>query len=201
MATERRLQTLIEEYKEMRAEIRATYGQYFSILFGVILSGIAVSFHLAFSDDNGWLFLFIPFMLGSWFAILTMIRSNVQHISNYIKKKENEINEISDFDFLFYERQHVSRLWDRKLLKILSLFKVIGFIVVIPVIGVLIVSVAEGVKYLKLIGFDKYSFFLPCVGYIDLFLDDIFKYSASALFFVTICLFFIIPWKVKRGDI
>lgn len=177
------LQTLIEEYKEMRNEIRAAYSQYFSILFGVILTGIGATFHLAF--NNKCLFLLIPVLICGWLAIITFITSNIQHISNYIKVLEKKVNEVCECDICFYETSHVKKLWYSRI------FIFTGLIACIPIIIVHIISIYKGFEYLS-------SHPIAVYKYIPSMQNYIFLVFSGICTVITVCLFLKVPTSITK---
>lgn len=116
--TDHKLTTLIEEYKEMRNEIRSTYSQYFSIVFGIIFSGTFGAFYIAF--DKPFLFVFVPYMVMAWICIVIIIRMNLQHIASHITLIEKEINKIVGDKVLIYESSYAKLLWFSPKLKFLA---------------------------------------------------------------------------------
>ena len=83
---------LLAEYSERRTEILSTYPQYFSILFGVIPTGILGTFYLAI--EKPYLYLTIPMMVLAWFSIALVTPLNIEHITAYIAGIETKINTI-----------------------------------------------------------------------------------------------------------
>ena len=178
-----RLDAFIEEYKEMRNEIRASYGQFFSILFGIILTGIGAAFYHAF--EKKWLFLLIPFMIMAWINIVTFIRSNIQHISSYLVDIEKRLNKTIGFEFFFYETKHAKKLWFSKLLLILA------SMVCIPLIMIYVISIDRAIQYLKI---------KPIIifGYSMLYLDIMFVAFTTIITVATIALFILMPKKYYK---
>ncbi len=134
------LSVLIEEYKEMRTEIRSSYNLYFSILFGVILTGVAAAYVFAF--QNPWVFLWIPFLICSWMCIVTYIRCNIQHISTYISNLEDKINVLCSTKHLYYESEHAAKLWFSRM------FLTLGALTIAPLLVCYGISVYKGSIYL-----------------------------------------------------
>jgi len=141
VAREQQIKALLEEYKEMRNEIRSTYGQYFSLLFGIIFTGIFVTFYYAF--EKNFLFLAVPYMITGWICLIIIIRLNIQHIAKYIKKIEIDINNKLGEDLLKYESNHAKLLWFSVKIKLIA---------VVPLALIVIVylySIYKGYIFLK----------------------------------------------------
>ncbi len=136
-----RLSVLMEEYKQMRNEIRTSYSLYFSVLFGVIFTGIIAAFLKA--PTNQWLYIVIPFLMNSWIGVVTFIRCNIQHISRYIIEIEKEINRLVKMNGLLYETEHAPSLWFSKL------FVALGAITAIPFIICYIYCLYKGYNWLS----------------------------------------------------
>jgi MFS family permease len=183
---DKQLATLVEEYKEMRNEIRASYRIYFSILFGVILTGIAATYVAAF-DDEQWLFLWVPFLICSWICIITFIRCNIQHISCYISNIERRINSLCNDKILFYETEHAAKLWFSKI------FVLLGTITIIPLIAGYGTSVYRGIQYLKV---KKMSCLVDGDTQVIIFL-----LLSIGVLVVTLGLFMMLPERIRRKKI
>ena len=177
-----RLETLLDEYKEMRNEIRASYSVYFSILFGVILTSIGAVFYAAFSKH--FLFLIIPFLISGWIGTIATITANIQHIAAYIRKIEYDINQIQGDKLLFYETSHVKRLWSS------PYFLLLGLIICVPLGIVYLVSLVKGYQYLN--SHDYYFFAL------SLRMDIIYVVSTVFLLSVVLALFFLLRRNISR---
>lgn len=149
------LAVLMDEYKEMRNEIRTSYSLYFSILFGVLFTGIIAAFVKA--ETNKWLYIVIPFLMCSWIGIVTFIRCNIQHISTYIVEIEKKINHLTSEENIYYETKHAPSLWFSRL------FVILGALTALPFIASYIFSVVKGFQWLKTINlfpYDEYIFIL-----------------------------------------
>ena len=149
------LTILMDEYKEMRNEIRTSYSLYFSILFGALFTGIIAAFVTA--NANKWMYILIPFLMCSWIGIITFIRCNIQHISTYIIEIEKKINLLTSEDNIYYETKHAPALWFSKL------FIMLGAVTSLPFIASYIFSLVKGFQWLKTVDifpYIEYLFFL-----------------------------------------
>jgi len=106
---EQQLKALLEEYKEMRNEIRSAYGQFFSLFFGIIMTGIFVTFYKAFEDE--YLFLTVPYLIAAWLCICNIIRLNIQHIAKYICSVEYGIKQLTNGSTFTYKTEYAKKLW------------------------------------------------------------------------------------------
>lgn len=172
------LSVLLEEYKEMRNEIRASYSLYFSILFGALFAGIVAAFLEATTKQ--WIYITIPFIICSWVGIVTFIRCNIQHISSYLVEIENKINIINNNKNLYYETEHAPSLWFSKL------FLFLGLITSIPLIIVYGFSIFKGYQWLSINENQIFS----CANYLFLILSLGFA-------FIIIYLFIEIPKRTR----
>jgi hypothetical protein len=181
---EHRLKILVEEYKEMRNEIRAAYGQYFSVVFGVILTGILITFYMAFENEP--LFLAIPLMISGWICVIILIRLNIQNIAKYIRRLESNINAIVGTNSLDYETNHAKALWfSRKV-------KLVGSIPVAVVIGIYLISIYRGYWYLTE---SSLTLFGACLNR----LAWPYTLVAASLLFIIVPVFVIFPERIFRS--
>ena len=163
----------------MRTEIRNAYSQFFSIVFGVILTSILGTFYLAI--EKHFLFLVIPIMILAWLSIAIIIRLNIQHIAGYIIDIELKINSIAGGRLMHYESNHVKKLWFSPWIKVAA---IVPFLALIGIYGL---SLYEGFQFISLqntvslgthatsVKFGFVAFFLlllVCVLYSYIFLPE-----------------------------
>jgi hypothetical protein len=133
-----RTNVLIAEYKKMRDEIRSYWTQYYSLTFGLAMTGIASAFYLAYSS-HGFIFLLLPMLIVAWLAAITIIRANIRHISNYISKVEAAING----DVMYYETRYAHNLWRS------TMFIVLHILVIFPLGFVHFYSFLKAINYMS----------------------------------------------------
>lgn len=176
---------LTTEYKEMRSEIRTAYSQYYSIVFGVMLTGVVGAFYLAF--DKTVLFLAIPIMILSWFSIALIMRLNIQHIAAYIATLEHKINQQAKVESLSYESDHVKKLWFSPWIKILGLFPTI------MIIGIYIICLYKGYQYLNENDIIIFGIHSACI-------KIVFVVLFVVMLFVIMCFFVILPERLFKKE-
>lgn len=135
------LDVLLVEYAQMRDEIRASYSQLFSVAFGVLATGIGIASYQATTDR--WLAPFVPLLVCSWMAVVTYIRTNIQHIAKNVSALEQRINEISSSTNLIYETSHADQLW--KSWAVL----VVGLVAILPLGAIYVATGIAGFHYLR----------------------------------------------------
>jgi hypothetical protein len=176
---------LIAEYKEMRDEIRAAWTQYYSLLVGIGLTGIASSFYFAVSRCNEWLFIAVPILTVAWLALITTIRANIKHISNYIEKLEKSINS----KVMFYETTYAKKLWRS------WSFLCLHFLIILPLLlGIQPYSIYRGYFFLR-----KPEVLGWASGYSNI-IANIFLSLISILTVLVVLLMIFLPIRVSRGS-
>lgn len=177
---EKQLKALLEEYKEMRNEIRTAYGQYYSIFFGIFLIGILGTFNLAF--EKKYLFIAIPFMIIGWISVIIIMRLNIQHIAKYITRVEKDINNILGANSLEYESNYAKKLWFSKIIKIIASVPLIMLAIIY------FVSVYNSFHYLEI---SLTSFIGVCIKWL-------FVVFSCLLLFISIYAFAILPERIFK---
>lgn len=180
------LTALIEEYKEMRNEIRSLYGQYFSIVFGVILTGIFVTSYNAF-EGKEYLFPVIPPMIVGWFSLTIIMRVNVQHIARYIGNIEVNINNLIGYKSFSYETTYAKKLWFSWTIK---------FIASVPVILISIIYILSLYRSFFYIQSCHIIIFGICINNFAHY----YVYCFSIALIVTLMLLVVLPERIFKRN-
>ena len=141
---------LIKEYDAMRTELRDYIKRYYSSIV-IVSSLIFATIFTATKDNLTWLYLFVPALIMSFAALMSMITLYISQQALYLKLIEQRLNMLCGKEYFIWETKYADQSLQRdKGILFSPLISLIYIFLVIPLAMAFALSVWKGYHYLKI---------------------------------------------------